>query len=65
MDALTYRLEFHGSLSHLLEGFLIMVSPYRPPHCGGLSECLCTLLNPVTIVIIIYLIKFSRQLILL
>ena len=29
-----------------------MVSPFRPLQCSGLSECLCTLLNSVTITIL-------------
>ena len=29
-----------------------MVSLFRPPQCGGLFECLCTLLNPITIAIL-------------
>ena len=29
-----------------------MVSLSRPPQCGGLFGCLCTLLNPITIAIL-------------
>ena len=29
-----------------------MASLSRPPQCGGLFECLCTLLNPITIAIL-------------
>ena len=38
MDALTYRLEFHGSLSHLLEGFPVMVSHLPTAWEGELFE---------------------------